>query len=190
MRFVIIACALGIAGSAFAAQPKEDPKNSEARAADNLGTQHQRASQTSTPEPAENGNEAGRAMGDIVTTPLQDTNLKKKRIPEVLELARGGPYEMAGLSSCALINRNIAALSGVLGKDFDTPEDRRPNRGRQAASVGKSVVESFIPFRGVIREASGAAAAQREWDAAVDAGIARRGFLRGVARSRGCRATG
>jgi hypothetical protein len=97
---------------------------------------------------------------------------------------------MAGLSSCALINRNIAALSGVLGKDFDTPEDRRPNRGRQAASVGKSVVESFIPFRGVIREASGAAAAQREWDAAVDAGIARRGFLRGVARSRGCRATG
>jgi len=190
MRFVIIACALGIAGSAFAAQPKEDPKKSEARAADNLGTQHQRASQTSTPEPAENGNEAGRAMGDIVTTPLQDTNLRKKRIPEVLELARGGPYEMAGLSSCALINRNIAALSGVLGKDFDTPEDRRPNRGRQAASVGKSVVESFIPFRGVIREASGAAAAQREWDAAVDAGIARRGFLRGVARSRGCRATG
>jgi hypothetical protein len=190
MRFVIIACALGIAGSAFAAQPKEDPKKSEARAADNLGTQHQRASQTSTPEPAENGNEAGRAMGDIVTTPLQDTNLKKKRIPEVLELARGGPYEMAGLSSCALINRNIAALSGVLGKDFDTPEDRRPNRGRQAASVGKSVVESFIPFRGVIREASGAAAAQREWDAAVDAGIARRGFLRGVARSRGCRASG
>ncbi|MFZ4746550.1 MAG: hypothetical protein ACOYLK_06590 [Sphingomonas sp.] len=190
MRSIIILCALGLAGSAVAAQPKEDPKKSEARAAEQLRTQPQRASQVSTPEPAKNDDEAERAIGDIVTTPLQDTNLKKKRIPEVLELARGGPYEMTGLSNCALINRNIAALSGVLGTDFDTPEDRRPNRGRQAASVGKSIVESFIPFRGVIREASGAAAAQREWDAAVDAGIARRGFLRGVARSRGCRATG
>jgi hypothetical protein len=190
MRSVIILCALGLAGSAVAAQPKEDPKNSETRTAKNLRTQPQCASQTSMPEPATNGNEAGRAMSDIVTTPLQDTNLMRKHIPEVLELARGGPYELKGLRSCALINWNIAALSDVLGTDFDTPEDRRPNRGLQAASVGKSVVESFIPFRGVIREVGGAAAAQREWDAAVDAGIARRGFLRGVARSRGCRATG
>lgn len=190
MRSVIILCALGLAGSAVAAQPKEDPRKGDARATESLKTEPQRTSQTSSPEPGKNGNEAGRAMGDIVTTPLQDTNLKKKRIPEVLELARGGPYAMTGLNTCVSINRNIAALSQVLGTDFDTPEDRRPNRGRQAASVGKSVVESFIPFRGVIREVSGAAAAQREWDAAVDAGIARRGFLRGVARSRGCRITG
>lgn len=175
MRSVMILCALGLAGSAVAAQPEPAPPKN--------------APQTSAPEPVKSGDEAGRAMGDIVTTPLQDANLKKKRIPEVLELARGGPYDMAGLSSCASINRKIAALSGVLGTDFDTPEDRRPNRGRQAASVGKSVVASLIPFRGVIREVSGAAAAQREWDAAVDAGIARRGFLRGVARSRGCRIT-
>jgi hypothetical protein len=130
---------------------------------------------------------AGQVMGDIATQPLQDLNVKNKRIPEVLELARGGPYELAGAGNCAAINRNIAALSNVLGTDFDTPEDRRPNRGRQAANVGKSVVQSLIPFRGVIREVTGAAGAQREWDAAVDAGIARRGFLRGVARMRGCR---
>jgi hypothetical protein len=189
MRSVIILCALGLAGSAVAT-PSQDPKKSEARAVESLETEPQRTSQTTTPETAKNGSEAERAMGDIVTTPLQDINLKKKRIPEVLELARGGPYEMTGLASCASINRKVAALSGVLGTDFDTPEDRRPNRGRQAASVGKSVVESLIPFRGIIREVSGAAAAQREWDAAIDAGLARRGFLRGVARSRGCRVTG
>ncbi len=126
-------------------------------------------------------------MGDIITAPLQDANLKKKRIPEVLELARGNPYEMTGLGNCASIKQKISALSEVLGTDFDSAEDSRPNRGRQAANVGKSVVQSFIPFRGVIREVTGAAAAQREWDAAVDAGIARRGFLRGVARVRGCR---
>jgi hypothetical protein len=185
MRVLMIVCALGVAGVADARPKQADPKG-DARAAETLKTEPQRASQSAPPEPKKD-NEAGRAMGDIVTAPLQDVNLKTKRIPEVLELARGGPYETAGLRNCAAIKRDIAALNVVLGTDFDTPEDRRPNRGRQAANVGKSVVQGFIPFRGVIREVTGAAAAQRQWDAAVDAGIARRGFLRGVARSRGCR---
>jgi hypothetical protein len=172
MRVLMILCALGAAGTAAASPRQAEPP---------------RAEQPAPPPPPKKDNEAGRAMGDIVTTPLQDANLKTKRIPEVLELARGGPYDTTGLRNCATIKRDIAALSAVLGTDFDTPEDRRPNRGRQAANVGKSVVQGFIPFRGVIREVTGAAAAQREWDAAVDAGIARRGFLRGVARMRGCR---
>ncbi len=190
MRSLVILCTLSLVSSAVGAQPKQDPKKGDARAAETLKTEPQRASQSAPAETGKTGNEAGRAMGDIITTPLQDTNLKKKRIPEVLELARGGPYDMAGVGSCASINQKIAALSQVLGTDFDAPEDRRPNRGRQAANVGKSVVQSFIPFRGVIREVTGAAAAQREWDAAVDAGIARRGFLRGIARVRGCRISG
>jgi hypothetical protein len=193
MRSFMILCALGAASGATAGQPKPAPERIEreakdAKAVEALKTEPQRASQTSPPPPAKK-DEAGRALGDIVTSPLQDTNIKTKRIPEVLELARGGPYETTGLNNCVAINRDIAALSNVLGTDFDVPEDRRPNRGRQAANVGKSVVQSLIPFRGVIREVSGAAGAQREWDAAVDAGIARRGFLRGIARSRGCRVT-
>jgi hypothetical protein len=187
MRVLMILCALGAAGAASARVKKPDPRK-DAQAAATLQTEPQKAAQTSpSSPPPKSSDEAGRAMGDIVTAPLQDANIKTKRIPEVLELARGGPYETAGLRSCAVIGRDIAALSAVLGTDFDTPEDRRPNRGRQAAAVGKSVVQSLIPFRGVIREVTGAAAAQREWDAAVDAGIARRGFLRGVARMRGCR---
>ena len=129
----------------------------------------------------------GQVMGDIATQPLQDANLKTKRIPEVLELARGGPYSTAGLRNCTTIKARIAELDQQLGADFDTPEDLRPDRGKQAADVGKSVVQGLIPFRGVIREVTGAAAAKREWDAAVDAGIARRGFLRGTATARGCR---
>jgi hypothetical protein len=197
MRYVMILCALGSASVANARPQKGETQRVEAanaeqsrkdaQAAEALKTEPQRASQSAPPTPPKRDNEAGRAMGDIVTAPLQDVNLKTKRIPEVLELARGGPYDMTGTSNCSAIKRNIDALTGVLGTDFDTPEDRRPNRGRQAANVGKSVVQSFIPFRGVIREVTGAAAAQREWDAAVDAGIARRGFLRGVARVRGCR---
>ena len=143
--------------------------------------------QAPTPAPVPPKQNAGRVMGDIVTQPLRDTNIKTKHIPEVLELARGDPYSSAGLRTCAAINNNIAQLSAVLGADFDSIEDRRPNRGEQAASVGRSVVQSLIPFRGVVREVTGAASAQREWDAAVDAGIARRGFLRGTAKARGCR---
>ena len=146
-----------------------------------------RPQKTETAQPGPPKEKAGQVMGDIATQPLQDLNVKNKRIPEVLELARGNPYGSQGLRTCATISRDIAALSIVLGTDIDTPEDRSPNRGRQAANVGRSVVQSLIPFRGVIREATGAAGAQREWDAAVDAGIARRGFLRGVAKSRGCR---
>ncbi len=127
----------------------------------------------------------GQVVGDIVTQPLQDTNIKRKRIPEILELARGDPYAADDLRNCRVINSRIAELSQVLGPDFDSPEDRK---GRlTAANVGRSVVQSLIPFRGVIREVTGAAASQRDWDAAVDAGIARRGFLRGTARARGCR---
>ena len=148
-----------------------------------------RPQKTETAPPGPPKENAGQVMGDIATQPLQDLNVKNKRIPEVLELARGNPYGLEGLRNCRVIARDVAALNAVLGADIDTPEDRRPNRGRQAANVGKSVVQSLIPFRGVIREVTGAAGAQREWDAAVDAGIARRGFLRGIGKSRGCRIT-
>ena len=49
------------------------------------------------------------------------------------------------------------------------------------------MVNSLIPFRGVVREVSGAAAADRRLTAATQAGFARRGFLRGVHQTRGCR---
>ncbi|MEE3154506.1 MAG: hypothetical protein VX309_03150, partial [Pseudomonadota bacterium] len=52
---------------------------------------------------------------------------------------------------------------------------------------GKTIVNSIIPFRGLVREITGAAPAQRRLNTAIDAGFARRGFLRGAAISRGCR---
>ena len=137
-----------------------------------------------TPAVAQQKQTTGQVVGDVATTPLQDVNIKKKRIPEILELARGDPYSTTGLGKCASLKSAIGALTAQLGPDFDSPEERK---GISAGGVAKGVVQSLIPFRGVIREVSGAAGAQREWDAAVDAGIARRGFLRGIARSRGCR---
>ena len=51
----------------------------------------------------------------------------------------------------------------------------------------KTVVNAIIPFRGLVREISGAAPEQRRLNDAIDAGFARRGFLRGIATSRKCR---
>ena len=138
------------------------------------------------PAMAQQKETVGQAAGDIATQPLQDTNIKRKQIPEILELARGGPYRAEGTRNCATIASEIGQLNAVLGADFDTAQVRTIDRGRQAANVGKTVMQSLIPFRGVIREVTGAAAGQREWDAAVDAGIARRGYLRANAQMRRC----
>lgn len=150
-----------------------------------LIAQPQKAPDASEAPPKET---VGSAMTDIATQPAQDINVKKKAIPAALVRASQDPYSTAGATSCAQISGAISSLTAVLGRDFDSKEEKaRPNRGKQAASVGKAVVQSLIPFRGVVREISGAAGEQRRYDAAVDAGIARRGFLRGTARAKGCR---
>ncbi len=51
-------------------------------------------------------------------------------------------------------------------------------------------MNSLIPFRGLVREVSGAGPAERRLNAAIDAGIARRGFLRGLQRAEGWRRSG
>lgn len=150
-----------------------------------LVAQPQKAAEPPATPPKET---VGSTMADIATQPAQDINVKKKVIPPVLVQAAEDPYSTASARTCPQITSAVANLTAVLGQDFDSKEEKaRPNRGKQAASVGKAVVQSLIPFRGVIREISGAAGDQRRYDAAVDAGIARRGFLRGTARAKGCK---
>jgi hypothetical protein len=128
---------------------------------------------------------AGKVAEQAVMTPAEDVNLKKREIPPVLLSAQDDPYSRESTRNCTQINTALHELDAVLGPDFDSGEERR--NGLSATMVAKGVVGSFIPFRGVIREISGAAGAERRYNAAVDAGIARRGFLRGIARARNCR---
>ncbi|NNM78257.1 hypothetical protein HJG53_15295 [Sphingomonas sp. ID1715] len=128
---------------------------------------------------------ADKVAQDAAMTPAEDVNLKKRDIPPVLLSAADDPYSREATRNCGQLNTALAELDAVLGPDFDSGTERK--NGLTTTSVAKSIVGSFIPFRGVIREVSGAAGAQRRYDAAVDAGIARRGYLRGVARMRGCK---
>ena len=126
--------------------------------------------------------------GDIVTQPARDVGVNKDKVPPVLQKAVENPYAMPSPRSCRALIADMAELNEVLGEDFGTGQEKNENRaGKIAEAVGKTVVNSLIPFRGLVREISGAAPAQRRLEAAVAAGIARRGFLRGLATARGCK---
>lgn len=122
---------------------------------------------------------------DVVTTPASDLNLKKDEIPVLLTAAQERPYVLGGLGTCRQIAAAIGELDAVLGEDIDVPqaESRRMSPGR----VAQSVVGAFIPFRGVIREISGANSHDRAMQAAILAGMARRSFLKGIGQGKGCR---
>ena len=122
---------------------------------------------------------------DVARTPLEDFNIDSDDIPEVLLTAAENPYADEGLTSCNAIVAEIAALDTVLGADFDIATDE-DGGGLSEGRVAKSIVGSFIPFRGIVREVSGANKREREVNRAVTAGMVRRGYLKGLGQQRGC----
>ncbi|MBO9714183.1 hypothetical protein [Sphingomonas sp.] len=123
---------------------------------------------------------------DIAAQPARDVGAVKTRVPPLLLDAQQDPYGLDGLRSCDDLAAAIRELNDVLGPDLMPDPD--PRRSRRIRVTGGTVAGLIVPFRGVVREVSGAASAQRELDSATDAGIARRGFLRGVYVTRKCRA--
>lgn len=135
--------------------------------------------------------ETAEKAGEIATQPVRDLGADKPEIPPALVRATENPYSLAGLNTCAALAAEIAELTTHLGPDYLLVADSNENKAEKIAEAGgKAVVNSIIPFRGLVRELTGAAAAQRRYDDAVDAGFARRGFLRGVHSTKGCPPTG
>ena len=125
---------------------------------------------------------------DVVTSPLTDINLMKKDVPTVLVAALDNPYDLAGIKSCVGFTTAIMDLDMALGDDIDVAQTKTTEEklGNGAGAIAKSVIGSFIPFRSVIRQISGANAQQRAWDRALYAGSVRRAFLKGMGQSKGC----
>jgi hypothetical protein len=129
--------------------------------------------------------------GDIATQPVRDVGISKKEIPPILQKATEAPYALPASRTCKGINGAIAELTAVLGPDFVTGATNNENRtGKIIEAGGKTVVNALIPFRGLVREVSGAAPAERRLEAAISTGIARRGFLRGLGQAKGCKVPG
>lgn len=131
---------------------------------------------------------ATKRAGEIVTQPVRDVGIDKKEIPPALVAAGENAYGLTELKSCTQIRGAIGELTAALGPDFGTGAQTAENRAERIAEAGgQTVINSIIPFRGLVREVTGAAPAQRRMNAALDAGYARRGFLRGVYTTRGCK---
>ena len=122
---------------------------------------------------------------DVATTPMNDLNIRKDEIPQLLIAAQTSPYSLTGLSRCSQLAAQIGELDALLGDDLDLPQT--PGQRLSPGRIGEYVVGSFIPFRGLIREVSGAADQRRRMEQAITAGMARRAFLKGVGQERGCR---
>lgn len=121
---------------------------------------------------------------DIAATPITDLNLTRDEIPQVLVDAATNPYANDGLDNCSDLGGEIALLDRVLGADLDIDTDER--RDITVGKVAKSAVGSLIPFRGIIREITGAADHQRNFEEAILAGAVRRGYLKGLGEQMGC----
>lgn len=127
--------------------------------------------------------------GDVMTKPLSDLNMKKDDAPPILIAAREKPYDLTGLRTCRAIQSEVGQLNAALGDDIDVAVEKTRNekRGNTVGSIARSVLSSFIPFNGVIREVSGAAGSDRDWQVTLYAGASRRAFLKGYGQARGCR---
>ena len=135
---------------------------------------------------------AGNMVGSAVTSAVNSTaslvNANPRQVPPILEDAIKRPYTLQGTANCAQLTASVQALDAVLGPDVDAPPPpSSDNTGTELAmAAGQSAVSMFIPGTGLIRQISGAAAAEKHARTAVYAGSIRRGFLKGLGQAKRC----
>lgn len=147
---------------------------------------------TRAPTP-ENVNRVGDkgSFGEAMLTPLSDINLRKQRIPEKLTQLQT-PYDIVGDGSCRGLIAEIQDWNTILGPDMDSAlyesdEVKQKRQTRETTlDVAEAGVGSFIPFRGLVRAATGATKHENTIRREYNKGIARRAYLRGLAAARSC----
>jgi hypothetical protein len=145
------------------------------------------AREPAPPKAESSGPGAADTAKEIVTQPARDVGLARREIPPLLVKASADPYSLDGLSSCRQLADAVRELNTVLGPDYDAARVQESRTATMAKAGGDAAISMVVPFRGLVREVSGAAPAERSYNAALDAGLARRGFLRGVHYKQGCR---
>ena len=140
------------------------------------------------PPPGDKDRDVGARLGDAVSQPLSDANLQKKKVADVLKTALDDPYAKTGTRTCNQIIAQVTELDEALGPDLDSVEAEPDGRKRRegVGRVATGLVTSFIPFRFLIREVTGASQAERDYRAAVLAGVVRRSYLKGIGQQRRC----
>ena len=131
------------------------------------------------------------SFGEVMLSPLGDINLRKQRIPKKLKAIKS-PYEPLPVTNCETILVEIITFDEILGPDLDSvryenakAKSKRKTR-ETTLDVAEAGVKSFIPFRGLVRAATGATKHENNIRKAYRTGMARRGYLRGLYDARGC----
>lgn len=172
--FILAGC-LALAGCATTA-PDAAPARSPAPAGEG-GT-------TATPATA-----PGEALGVALVQPFEDLNLSRKTIPPVLEAAFAAPYAPLAVVDCASVAAAVSDLDAALGPDLDAPKPagRQDNlAGKAVGGALRSATGGLIPYRGLIRQLTGAERHSTRVRAAILSGVARRAYLKGVGERLGC----
>tara|TARA_R110000772_G_scaffold82239_2_gene174517 strand:+ start:663 stop:1208 length:546 start_codon:yes stop_codon:yes gene_type:complete len=125
---------------------------------------------------------------NAVMQPVKDVNMRKDPIPPKLIAIQDHPYDLENMRGCRALGFEIGQLDAVLGPDINQIENVSAAEKREAGAsrIAGSIIGGLIPFRGIVREISGANAAERRFLSAIAAGNARRSFLKGVAVTKGC----
>lgn len=178
MRFLLSFAALGLI--ACSSMPTPSLEKVTQRADETVKT-------VKTAEAADSVDSLGdtRSLGDAALTPLEDINIRKVEIPDVLSNMES-PYFPPTDDSCFGLRFEIKEYDRLLGPDFDAVDKDGKPIETTALNAVSSAVGGIIPFRGLVRAASGAASYDRKVERAYRKGVSRRGYLKGLARAKGC----
>ena len=134
------------------------------------------------------------AIESAVKAPLVDLNVVRKKIPKVLETARKAPYAMPEDRRCSELATEIAELNRALGTDLDAPKTSRRSLAKQgsdeaskaAAGAMEDLATGWIPYRSWVRRLTGAERHSKVVAKAIQAGLVRRAFLKGIGEQAHC----
>lgn len=135
-------------------------------------------------------------LSDAVLAPAEDFNLKRDKIPEQLRAIKQ-IYTLPPDPACVDIAAEVIALDAVLGPDEDdqSPKTKKSRTDKVEEEAEKftvgavsSATTSFIPFRSLVRRATGASAHTKKVRRAYLRGLQRRAYLKGVGGQMGCAA--
>lgn len=132
-------------------------------------------------------------LPNAALSPLEDFNLRRTEIPPLLE-AINSPYDISPALTCDEVEAQLARLDRVLGPDWDTPNpDERLRTEVLADSAAEATLDmlasearGFIPFRGLIRKATGAESHEKKYNKAFKIGAQQRAYLKGYGLAKGC----
>ncbi|KDA01090.1 hypothetical protein HOC_17199 [Hyphomonas oceanitis SCH89] len=134
-----------------------------------------------------------KGLPDAALSPLEDLNLRREEIPQVLDGVES-PYQLSPTMTCEDVEARLAKLDRVLGPDWDTPSpDDRLKTEILADSAAEATLNAlaseargFIPFRGLIRKATGAESHEKKYNRAFKIGAQQRAYLKGYGLAKGC----